>query len=36
MTNKNRIEALSVAVLFAAEEVALDRRDRHPDSIALF
>ncbi|MCA9552678.1 MAG: hypothetical protein KC933_21775 [Myxococcales bacterium] len=36
MTNKNHIEPLSVSVLFAAEEVALDLRDRRPDSIALF
>lgn len=36
MTNKNRIEPLSVSVLFAADEVALDLRDRRPDSIALF
>ena len=36
MTNKNRTEPLSVSVLFAAEEVTLDLRDRRPDSIALF
>ncbi|MFM2416648.1 MAG: hypothetical protein RL385_1371 [Pseudomonadota bacterium] len=36
MTNPHRIEPLSVSVLFAAEEVALDLRDRRPDSVALF
>lgn len=36
MTNTNRTEPLSVSVLFAAEEVALDLRDRRPDSITLF
>ncbi|HEY6727414.1 MAG TPA: hypothetical protein VI197_25440 [Polyangiaceae bacterium] len=36
MTNKNHIEPLSISVLFAAEEVALDLRDRRPHSITLF
>ncbi|MBK8592629.1 MAG: hypothetical protein IPN77_26635 [Sandaracinaceae bacterium] len=36
MKNSNRLEPLSVSVLFATEEVALDLRDRRPDSIALF
>jgi hypothetical protein len=36
MTINNRIQPLCVSVLFAAEEVALDLRDRRPDSIALF
>jgi hypothetical protein len=36
MTNTNRIEPLYLSVLFAAEEVAFDLRDRCPYSIALF
>lgn len=36
MTNKNRTAPLSASVVFAAEEVALDLRDRRPASIALF
>lgn len=36
MTINPRIQSLSVSVLFAAEEVALDLRDCRPDSLALF
>jgi hypothetical protein len=36
MSNTPRIDPLSVSVLFATEEVALDLRDRRPESIVLF
>ncbi|MCC7383253.1 MAG: hypothetical protein IT384_15560 [Deltaproteobacteria bacterium] len=36
MTNMIRTQPLSVSVLFAADEVAVDLRDRRPDSLALF
>lgn len=36
MTHTNRVQPLSVSVLFATEEVALDVRDRRPGSISLF
>ncbi len=36
MTNLIRTQPLSVSVLFAADEVAIDLRDRRPDSLALF
>ncbi|MBK6689483.1 MAG: hypothetical protein IPG45_33765 [Deltaproteobacteria bacterium] len=36
MTKSNPLQPLSASVICAAEEVALDLRDRRPDSIALF
>lgn len=36
MTNMIGIQPLSVSILFATEEVAIDLRDRRPDSLALF
>jgi hypothetical protein len=36
MTNANRPQPLSVSVLFASDEVAIELRDRRPDSLALF
>jgi hypothetical protein len=36
MTNTIRIQPLQVSVLFAADEVSLDLRDRRPDSLTLF
>lgn len=36
MPNTIRTQPLSVSVLFAADEVAIDLRDRRPDSLALF
>ncbi len=36
MTSKHRFQPLNVSVVFAAEEVAIDLRDRRPDSLSLF
>jgi len=36
MTNIIPAQSLSVSILFAADEVAVDLRDRRPDSLALF
>jgi hypothetical protein len=36
MTNVIRIQPLSVSVLFAVDEVAIELSDRRPDSLALF